>query len=144
MTDEQLQAKIAVDSLDNSTDQLKGASKLLKVLASPDALMLFSLATVGIEADTIAYSKIGLTRKRYYTRLKLLKNAGLIQKKGRLYYQTTMGSFLHENCVNPVIHASMKRKQMGMIDVLKRAGNFSEEDLQQIKNTVCIIPPRVK
>ena len=141
MMNEQQLANIAVVPAENSREQLEAASKLIRMLSSPDALMIFLLAKNGIEADTGTYSKIGLTRKQYYTRLKQLKNVGLIEKKGGLYFQTTMGSFLQDNCVNTVMHASVNRKQMGMIDILKRTSNFSEEDLLRIKNAVFVSPP---
>jgi len=127
-------------SLSKPRDDLVGACKLLKVLSNSDALMIFSMAKDGIEADTTTYSRIGLTRKQYYTRLMQLKNADLIEKKGRLYFQTTMGSFLHENCVNSIVHAIRNKKNMAMIDALRRHKNMSEEDLLQMKNTLLKIP----
>ena len=57
-----------------------------------------------------------------------------------MYYQTTKGSFLYEKCVNTVIHAIRNSKQMAMIDVLKRQGRFTEEDLQRMKTSVLMIP----
>ena len=141
---DQEQIKIADDtiaSLDNAKEKFLGISKLLKLISNEDALLIFSQAKDGIEADTSTHSKIDLTRKQYYTRLKELKKGGLIEKKGRLYFQTTMGTFLQENCINPVIHAVRNRKKMAMIDVLKGNGKFSEEDLSQMKSVVCRISP---
>ena len=123
-----------------SADELLDSSKLLVVISKFDALTIFSMAKDGIEADVSAPSKIGLTRKQYYTRLMQLKDAGLIEKKGNMYYQTTKGSFLYEKCVNTVIHAIRNSKQMAMIDVLKRQGRFTEEDLQRMKTSVLMIP----
>ena len=116
--------------------ELIGVSKMLKVLSSADALIIFSMTKDGIEADTFTYSKIGLTRKQYYVRLMQLKDAGLIEKKDNTYFQTTMGSFLQENCINTVAHAVKNSKKMAMIDVLKRNDKFSEEDLCEMKMAV--------
>ena len=137
MTDEQVQTNIGAVSV-SSKEHLVAVSKLLKVLTRPDALMILAFAKQGIEADSGTYSKVGMTRKRYYSRLRQLKNAGLIEKKSTLYFQTTMGSFLQENCINPIIYSTNNKKQMAMIDALKRAGNFSEEDLQRIKSSVLV------
>ncbi len=105
-----------------------------------DALVILSLAKKGIEADSSAHSKIGLTRKQYYVRLMQLKDARLIEKKGNYYFQTTMGSFLYENCINAARHAIKNSKQMSMIDVLRKQENFSEEELLRLKSTICNLP----
>ena len=130
----------SIDSTGTHGDKIVGTSKLLKVISNVDALLIFSMAKDGIEAETRTHSKIGLTRKQYYTRLMQLKNTGLIERKGKLYFQTTMGSFLQENCINSVIHAIRNAKKMSMIDVLSSNSNFSEEDLLQMKSAICTIP----
>ena len=127
-------------SSDSTTNRLSEVCKLIKVISSIDALLILSMAKDGIEADTSTHSRIDLTRKQYYTRLMQLKNAGLIKKEGKFYYQTTMGSFLQENCIDTIIHAIRNSKKMTMIDVLKSNGNFSKEDLLKIESSVCIIP----
>ncbi len=113
------------------------ARKLLTLLSKMDALVVLSMAKDGIRAESSTHSMIGLTRKQYYTRLMQLKKAGLIEKKENIYVQTTMGSFLQENCINSVMHAIRNYKKMAMVDVLRRGGNFSDEDLLRIKSTVC-------
>lgn len=129
-----------VDPPQNLND-LSEPSKLLTVISKFDALTIFSLAKDGIEADVSTPTKIGLTRKQYYTRLMQLKNVGLIHKEGNRYYQTTMGSFLYQNCINSVIHAIKNSKQMTMIDVLKGKGIFTEE-VEKIK-TAFLTEPKI-
>lgn len=130
----------AIVTSDNPKDYLVGATKVLKALSNTDALSIFLMAKDGIEGEATTHSKIGLTRRRYYVRLMQLKSAGLIEKKGKLYFHTTMGSFLHENCINGITHAIRNKKKMAMIDVLKRQGNFAEEDLHQMQSAICRIP----
>ncbi len=140
MVTEQQQELKAVDAVvvppSKQGDELLAGSKLLKVLSTVDALTILSMAKDGIEANSRTYSMLGLSKKMYYTRLMQLKNAGLIKKRGNLYIQTTMGSFLQENCINSVVQATKNRKKMTMIDVLVRNRNFPEEDLLQMKNTL--------
>lgn len=66
-----------------------------------------------------------------------LKKAGLVEKRGRFYFQTTKGSFLYENCANPIIHAIKNDKYMAMIDSLAQAGKFQEDDLAKMKSVIC-------
>lgn len=112
-------------------------SKLLNVLSKFDALLIFSMARNGIEADGLTYTRIGLTKKQYYTRLMQLKDIGLIEKRGNRYFQTTKGSFVEESCINAASHAVSNGRKMAMIDVLKRQGEITEEDLLQMKRVVC-------
>ena len=128
-----------VDSSDKS-NEVSEVSKLLGLLSRVDSLIIFHMAKKGIEAYTLTHHKIGLTRKQYYTRLTQLRKAGLIEKKKNYYFQTTMGSFLEENCVNNVLHTIRNRKKMAMVDVLTKAQKFSEEDLLKMKLTVCGSP----
>ncbi len=125
-----------------SWDDLGGVSKVLKILANHDALAIFCMSKDGIEADTSTHSRIGFTKKQYYTRLMQLKRVHLIEKKENLYYQTTMGSFLYQNCLNAVQHAISNRKKMTMIDILRSQGRFSEEDLLQMESVVSRMPLR--
>jgi hypothetical protein len=113
------------------------ASKLLNVLSKSDALLIFSMARDGIEADGLTYARIGLTKKQYYTRLMQLKDTGLIEKRGNCYFQTTKGSFIQESCISAAIHAVSNGRKMAMIDVLRRQGDVTEEDLLQMKRAVC-------
>ncbi len=140
MVTEQQQELKAVDAVvvppSKQGDELLAGSKLLKVLSTVDALTILSMAKDGIEANSRTYSMVGLSKKMYYTRLMQLKNAGLIEKRGNLYVQTTMGSFLQENCINSVVHATKNRKKMTMIDVLVSRGDISEEDLLQMKDAL--------
>ncbi|MGH9909418.1 MAG: hypothetical protein ACRD32_02140 [Nitrososphaerales archaeon] len=122
------------------SQELLEASKLLNVLSKLDALIILSMAIHGIEADTSTCSKVGLTKKQYYTRLMQLKKVGLIEKKGKFYFQTIMGSFLYQNCINAVIHVIKNSKQMAMLDVLEKQGNLSDEELLKMKDILCSLP----
>jgi hypothetical protein len=130
----------AVETVPSKTvnrEELVKVSKVLKVLANADALTIFTLAKDGVGGDTFAYQKVGLTRKQYYIRLMQLKRAGLVEKKEHLYFQTTMGSFVYENCIGAASHAVRNSRKMVMVDVLKKEKKFTEEELLQMKMSVC-------
>lgn len=114
-------------------EMFRGISKLLNILSKEDALLILSMTKKGMKTDTLTCNKIGLTRKQYYTRLKQLKSERFIEKSGSSYFQTTFGSYIYENCINVLLAAIKNRKQMAMIDVLKRSNNFYE-DITLLKN----------
>ncbi len=131
MTDEQKEVVIVgtgntVSTVSIRTNELLQASRLFAVLSNLDALLLFSLMSDGIEADTSTHSRIGLTRKQYYTRLTQLKNAGLVEKRDTRYFLTNLGSFLHENCINPVMEAARNSK-------LAESGGHANEEMDAKK-----------
>ncbi len=105
------------------------ATGLLSILSKKDALSIFLLAKDGLKAETDTPQKIGLTRKQYYTRLKQLVDAGLIDKSGDIYLHTTLGTFVHQKHVLELLEHMKNVKQMKMIDTLKRTSQFSEEDI---------------
>jgi hypothetical protein len=105
------------------------ASNLLAILSKKDALTIFLLAKDGLKAETNTPEKVGLTRKQYYTRLKQLVDTGLIDKSGDAYVHTTLGVLIHQNHLVGLLDHVRNVKQMKMIDALKRAGQFSENDI---------------
>ncbi len=105
------------------------ATGLLSILSKKDALSIFLLAKDGLKAETDTPQKIGLTRKQYYTRLKQLVDAGLIDKSGDIYLHTTLGTFVHQKHILELLEHMKNVKQMKMIDTLKRTRQFSEDEI---------------
>ncbi len=116
--------------------QVKELCKLLAILSKFEALTIFLLAKNGLKAETDTPGKIGLTRKQYFTRLKQLVDSGLIEKRDGSYFHTTMGAFVYEKHLVSLLEGVKNAKEMRMIDVLKQANNFSEDDILQLKDTV--------
>ena len=112
-----------------SIDLLRDLCKLLSIMSKPDALTLFILAKQGIKAEIDTPKDLGLTRKRYYTRLKRLVDSNLIEKREGSYFHTTFGSFVHDELLGHLLEGVKNTKQMRMLDVLKSSQIFSGEDI---------------
>ena len=110
-------------------DVLKNSSKLLSVLSKKDNLTLFMFAKRGLKAGTSTVDKMGVSRKIYYTRLKQLMNAGLVEKSEGLYSHTTLGNVIYQNHVVRLAEEMKNTKQMKMIDTLKHTREFSEDEI---------------
>ncbi len=135
-----------VDTFDLSEltqPDFKKAIKLLNILSKEDTLIIFSLAKNGLKAETTTPSKVELTKKQYYTRLNQLKTSELIEKREGSYYQTTLGSYIWQNCILQALEAVKNSKEMTMIDVLKHTDKFSENDILQIKTALRLKPLQV-
>ena len=70
--------------------------KILSSLANEDSLKIFYAADEGITSSTKTIKGLGLTQKRYYTRLNQLIKAGLIEKNENTYQHTMLGKICHK------------------------------------------------
>ncbi len=106
-------------------------TKILSALSKEDALKIFMLAKNGLQSELETPSKIGLTRKQYYTRLKQLVEMGLLAKNPSGYGHTLLGSTIYQNHVIEFIKSVKNSKNLEMLDVLKKTSKFSEEEIQE-------------
>jgi len=119
-------------------------AKLLSILSKNDALAIFLLAKDGLSAETDTPQKIGLTRKQYYTRLKQLVDAGLIDKSAGAYFHTTLGKFIYERHLLVLFEYVKNRSKMQMVDVLKRTRQFNEDEIMKLIGTTNETPNQLK
>jgi hypothetical protein len=108
---------------------VKNSTKLLSILSKKDNFTIFLFASRGLKADSSTLQKLGLTRKRYYTRLRQLMEAGLINKSDGSYFHTTLGRIIYQKYLIGLMQEIANTKQMKMIDTLKRTKQFSEDDI---------------
>ncbi len=80
--------------LDVSMTALADMAKILSALGNEDALAIFLLARNGIVSSKDAIQSLGLTQKRFYTRLKELIDNKLIEKSEGAYRLTALGEIL--------------------------------------------------
>ena len=65
--------------------------KILDTLGNQDALSIFIYVEKGLISSKVAIQELGLTQKRFYSRLKELIDVGLIEKHEGGYQYTTLG-----------------------------------------------------
>lgn len=116
---------------------VKNSAKLLYILSRQDNLNIFMLANnSGLEAKSSTLQQIGLSRRVYYTRLKQLINAGLIEKSEHAYRHTTLGSIIYKGQIVPLMENLKNTKQMKMIDTLKYTNQFSEDEIANFMSKI--------
>jgi hypothetical protein len=111
---------------------VKNSVKLLSILSRQDNLNIFMSASsnsLGLEAKSSTFQKLRLSRRVYYTRLKQLINAGLIEKSDQVYRHTTLGNIIYKNHILTMMEHLKNIKQMKMVDTLKHTNQFSEEEI---------------
>jgi sugar-specific transcriptional regulator TrmB len=126
---------MATDAL-SGPESVKNAANLFAVLSRRDTLALFLLVKDGLKSELRTASDLGLSKKQYYTRLNQLKDAGLVEKYGDTYVYTTLGDIIHKKYVSGLVERVRFAKQFKMIDALKKAREFSEDDISQFTRNI--------
>jgi len=122
----------AVEVSDATMDQ---GVRLFSALSSEDAVRLFLYAEKGIKNSTQAIKDLGLTQKRYYSRLKNLINVGIIEKVDGSYVYTPVGRMLKK--IGMSLFGVIENKDK--IDVLynlSQSDALSEEERLKISNMI--------
>jgi len=110
---------------------LGGLTEILTALANEDAIKIFITAQGGIEKSTQAIHELGLTQKRYYSRLRELMDAGLIEKRENAYRHTTTGAICYT--LGKSVNAALaQRDSLDLVDRVRRSRSFSTKQTTQI------------
>lgn len=71
---------------------------LMRILTDPESLMIYEgTRGAGAKSDDSYIKSLGLTKKRYYTKLEALKEGGLVKKSGGVYIPTMRGEDIYSN-----------------------------------------------
>jgi len=105
--------------------------EILAALANEDAIKIFLTARRGIEKSTKTIQELELTQKRYYSRLKDLMEAGLVEKRDNAYQHTTTGMICYTlgKSFNSALN---QRDRLDLADRLRRSKSISQEETKQI------------
>jgi hypothetical protein len=120
---------------------VKNLAKLLSVLSRRDNLSIFIFANVdndnkGLEAKSSTVQTLGLSKKVYYTRLKQLITAGLVEKSDGVYKHTTLGNIIYQYHIHSLMEQLKDVRQMKMVDTLKYTKQFSEEEIGNFVSSI--------
>jgi predicted transcriptional regulator len=111
--------------------------EILSSLANQDAIKIFQTANSGITSSTETIEELGLTQKRYYSRLRQLIEAGLIEKIGDAYKHTIFGKLcyrLGEKFLDAVTH----RDRLDLMDRLNKSKTISTEETKAISQAISL------
>jgi predicted transcriptional regulator len=102
---------------------------IFRVLAKPDALKILHLTGEGIVNATYAREKLGLSQKRYYTRMTALLDVNLIKKKNGVYRQTALGRILYGRFLPAIGRAVDAKDELELI--MELDGTELENDVKK-------------
>jgi len=109
--------------------------KLFSAAANMDAIKIFYTAKNGISSSTQAIRDLDLTQKKYYTHLKRLIDADLIERVDGTYRLTTLGK-IGFKLAEAFMTAIIQKDRLDLIDKLTKAKNITVEETEEIMRAI--------
>ncbi|HYT01846.1 MAG TPA: hypothetical protein VEL70_02970 [Candidatus Acidoferrum sp.] len=110
-------------------------ANILKAIADDKSLILFNtIAIAGGDSD-ILITRLGVTRKQFYSRVSALQKTGLISRKNRQYVLTSLGMIVYDSqlMIGKATNAYWKLKA---IDSLETEHKLPADERNKIINTL--------
>jgi len=136
ITEKQIESPDSFLTPNDNSKILSQLTEVLSVLSKNDALTIFLMANEGIKSELDTPTKIGLTKKQYYTRLKQLVDLGLITKNNESYMQTAFGKVVYQKHIIGLTNNIKNSKYLQMVDVLKADSKFNDKDIMEFMSKV--------
>jgi len=114
---------------------LERIEKILIASSNISSLKILNAAKDGIENSMRTIEELGLTQKKYYTNLKRLIDAGLIEKVEGAYRLTIIGEY----CLklgNILLNVIRARERIELINELMKSKKLSMDEKERIMNVI--------
>ena len=116
---------------------------ILKAIADDTSLVLFNtIAIAGGDTD-ILITRLGVTRKQFYSRMSALQKTGLISRKNRQYVLTSLGLIVYDAQMM-IGRATNTYWKLKAIDSLETEHKLPADERNKIINTLIDNPDIIK
>lgn len=110
-------------------------ANILKAIADDKSLVLFNTIAIAGGNSDILISRLGLTRKQYYSRISAMLKAGLINRKNSRYHLTSFGEIVYEAQLM-IGRAANTIWKLKAIDSLEEEHKLPVDERNKIINTL--------
>lgn len=108
---------------------------VFSILADRHSLNIIKVAYSGLKASSTSY--VGnLSKKQFYARLKRLRDAGIVEKRGAFYRTTTFGSLLFNGHIKTLEDMLANYWNLKAVDVLKARQDFPLHQKESVINEI--------
>ena len=121
--------------LDVSMSTFDDMLKILNALGNGDALAIFFFIKDGMTSSKEVIRSLGLSQKRFYSRLKTLIDMGLIEKVDGIYIYTSMGRIMYKMSLS-FIEILENKEKIKFISDLSRNKALNDEERAKITGFV--------
>ena len=109
--------------------------RILDALGHEDALAIFMYAERGINSSKLAIEELGLTQKRFYSRLKELIEVGLVEKSEGEYRYTTFGNIFYKIGFS-LLEMLENREQIELLEKIRVSSSLPNSEVDKIHSVV--------
>ena len=107
---------------------------ILKSISDDQSLSIFELIADANFNGEIILKKFGLSRKQYYSRISGMMAAGLIKRKGGIYYLTPFGKVIYR-CITIAKNALDNYYNLKAVECVE-GSDFSNEEFNKLLDTL--------
>jgi predicted transcriptional regulator len=110
-------------------------ANLLSAVADDKSLVLFNTIAIAGGDSNILITRLGVTRKQFYSRMSALQKTGLISRKNRQYVLTSLGLIVYDAQLM-IGRATNTYWKLKAIDSLETEHKLPIDELNRIINTL--------
>ena len=103
--------------------QVTSVEQVFASLTDRHSLNIIKMAYSGLKGSSVSYNGI-ISKKQYYSRLKRLRNMGVIEKRNSVYRTTTFGSLIYNGQIKPLEDIIANYWNLKAVDILKSREDF--------------------
>jgi len=111
-------------------------AKILRALGNEGAIKILKSASGGFDGRSDIHKSMGLSIKRYYSRLKTLIDVGLVVKNGSRYELTPLGKIVHNSLESRLLWAMSNLEQLQVLETLRKSKTIDGETMRRISATI--------
>src|SRR5918995_4240456 len=103
--------------------QASSAEQVFATLADRHSINIVKMAYLGLKGSSMSY-KGNISKKQFYSRLKRLRDIGVIEKRNSVYRTTTFGSLIYNGQIKALEDIIANYWNLKAVDVLKSRQDF--------------------
>ena len=111
--------------------QANSTEEVFAVLADRHSLNIVRMAYFGLKSSSMNY-KSHISKKQFYSRLKRLRDMGIIEKRNSTYRTTTFGSLIYNGQIRALENIIANYWNLKAVDVLKAKQDFPLREKEKL------------
>lgn len=111
--------------------QANNTEEVFAVLADRHSLNIVRMAYFGLKGSSMNY-KYNISKKQFYSRLKRLRDMGIIEKRNSMYRTTTFGSLIYNGQIKALENIIANYWSLKAVDVLKAKQDFPLREKEKL------------
>jgi predicted transcriptional regulator len=100
-------------------------------MADRHSLKIVKMAYSGLKGSSASYEG-NISKKQFYSRLKRLRNMGVIEKRNSVYRTTTFGSLIYNGQIKPLEDIIANYWNLKAVDILKSRQDFPLHEKEKL------------